>query len=415
MAATTGTTKDVDTGGMDVAGRMQVMAQALKEEASTMRLIQDIIHAFMSDEQDLEATIAFCLQRVCNVQGWSVGHGALLHADAAESASVRHVWHLSDPDREEPFRRASEQMRYDGPAPWMPGILHPDEIRVMPDLAEEAGFARGQVAHGAGLKSGVILPIRLEEQVPAYLEFYATEPIDSAPAMLDLMACISSLMSQLVQRQLLDKAVSDSIWFMQRRVGRELHDSVCQDLVGLAFLGRQLLAALRRDDSSQVEAGRELVAGIEATLSRARAISKGLTPIECEADELPRALGDLVKSTRDRFGIDFALECPDELLLASDEQARHMYFIAHEGITNAVKHSEASRVRVELAQRPGRVVLRIRDDGVGLVCEQETSSGIGMRVMRYRADAIGAKLSIEADPDGGTVLTCTLPRKDLSK
>jgi len=179
--------------------------------------------------------------------------------------------------------------------------------------------------------------------------------------------------------------------------------------VGLAYLGRELAAALVKDASEHAGPARGLVRDIDACLDRARAISKGLCPHDCGAHELPRALGDLIDDSQRRFKIDFGLSSPDRLALANDEQAQQLYYIAHEALTNVVKHSDARRVQVALEVQPHQLVLRIEDDGVGLLRGQDASMGIGIRVMRYRAEAIGARMTIESSPADGTTLTCKLP------
>ena len=319
---------------------------------------------------------------------------------------------MGRPEREDGFREATERMHAGDGTWWRPEIGGPQDITIVPCLDDQPRFQRGKAARHAGLVAGAIVPIRLPGEVTAYFEFFSTDTIAHDRSLVELLDCIAMLMGQLLQRRLLDKAVSDSLWLLQRRVGRALHDSVCQDLVGLAFLGRELAGSLREQAPELTAVADELNRGIDDALSHARAVSKGLCPIDCDADELPRALGDLVDSSQHRFDIDFTLDCPDALVLSSDEQAMHLYVIAHEAVTNAIKHSHANRVHVALSQNQGVVTLRVRDDGVGLAAEQDVAAGIGMRVMRHRADVIGANLEVRSDPARGTMLTCGLELKE---
>jgi signal transduction histidine kinase len=94
-----------------------------------------------------------------------------------------------------------------------------------------------------------------------------------------------------------------------------------------------------------------------------------------------------------------------------DTAAMHMYRIAQEAITNAVKHGNADEVLVELTDdAPGGVrILRIRDDGRGFPEKPEPSSGVGLRIMRHRAGMLGGDLDVRAGDDGGVVVECVIP------
>ena len=87
----------------------------------------------------------------------------------------------------------------------------------------------------------------------------------------------------------------------------------------------------------------------------------------------------------------------------------HLYRIAQEAMNNAAKHSRASRISVDLHQKDGALVLRVADDGVGMAKNRAPGEGMGLRVMRYRAGAIGAKLAISSAEGEGTTVTCALP------
>jgi len=88
--------------------------------------------------------------------------------------------------------------------------------------------------------------------------------------------------------------------------------------------------------------------------------------------------------------------------------ALHLYRIAEEAVTNAVKHAGANSITIKLAILAGRPVLEIADDGKG-IGEKLKAEGMGLRNMQYRASVIGGDLTIEARKGGGTCVRCTLP------
>ena len=214
-------------------------------------------------------------------------------------------------------------------------------------------------------------------------------------------------------RRRLEEALHQATVLEQRRLGHDLHDGLGQELTGLSLLASGLA---RRHGERDPE-----LAGALATLAEiaARAIgtckdvARGLAPVEDAEHGLAAALVRLTESFPDsggRVAITFAEEtsAPSQVPLAA---CNHLYRIAQEALSNAVRHSGARTVRVELRTERERLRLRISDDGRGLGSHDAQHAGMGLRTMRHRASAIGARLSITAGRHGGTVVTCDCPNR----
>jgi signal transduction histidine kinase len=90
--------------------------------------------------------------------------------------------------------------------------------------------------------------------------------------------------------------------------------------------------------------------------------------------------------------------------------ATHLFRLAQEAISNAVKHGKASEIAIHLKSDPGRIYLGVSDNGCGFAPEQPTASnGMGLRIMKYRAGMIGGRLTIERNPGGGVLVMCSAP------
>jgi two-component system sensor kinase FixL len=87
----------------------------------------------------------------------------------------------------------------------------------------------------------------------------------------------------------------------------------------------------------------------------------------------------------------------------------HLYRIAQEAMTNAIKHGQTQRITMHLRSQADRFILTIQDDGVGLPATQEAVEGMGIHLMRYRASMIGAVLTLQQRPQGGTEVICSVP------
>jgi len=111
------------------------------------------------------------------------------------------------------------------------------------------------------------------------------------------------------------------------------------------------------------------------------------------------------------FGLVCSFEQVGGELEIDNTIATHLYRIAQESLSNAVRHGQASQVKVILATGEGQVRLRILDNGRGFPDQiDKNHPGMGIRIMRYRARIIGATLEVRSRPEGGTVIVCTLPR-----
>jgi len=90
--------------------------------------------------------------------------------------------------------------------------------------------------------------------------------------------------------------------------------------------------------------------------------------------------------------------------------ATQLFRIVQEAINNAAKHAGAKHIGVELKADDFQITFEVRDDGVGIPRDVDHATGMGLRIMRHRASAIGANLSIVPARGGGTLVTCSLPR-----
>jgi two-component system sensor kinase FixL len=147
---------------------------------------------------------------------------------------------------------------------------------------------------------------------------------------------------------------------------------------------------------------------VEQGIAIARGLARGLFPVEIEGQGLISALHELAVMQDGRNGIACLFE-PDRAVMIQDTlAAAHLYRIAQEALRNALKHSGATSVIISLARAPAAAVLTIRDDGKGIGDSRSTGTGMGLHIMRHRAEIIGAAFSLQTGP-GGTVIQCELP------
>ena len=212
------------------------------------------------------------------------------------------------------------------------------------------------------------------------------------------------------ERKALEKQVIDASEIERRAIGRDLHDSLGQELTGLSLLMESLIEGLSEQAPQKAALGRQILTLVRQSVSQVRAMSKGLDPISLRGGGLASGLRDLAESIRKQSGIECSLRCDDGVSVEDEAVATHLYRIAQEAVNNAVKHARADRIEIALAQDDAGIRLTISDDGRGLPGGlKEADNGMGMRTMRYRASISGGMLGIAAGENGGTKVTCFIP------
>lgn len=216
---------------------------------------------------------------------------------------------------------------------------------------------------------------------------------------------IANVLAAAIERRELEQEVLDISDEEQRRIGQDLHDDVCQQLVGIEF---RLEALARELDGAPLAQMDVLKIGefVRDATRHARMLARGLSPVEVEPSGLMLALQEMTARAEGLFRIECQYRCESPVLVPDHAAAMHLFRIAQEAVTNAVRHGHAERVVVALTCGADGAQLTIRDDGNACSTPAPKSGGMGLRTMQYRAEMIGATLRIEAAEGCGTIVSC---------
>ena len=217
-----------------------------------------------------------------------------------------------------------------------------------------------------------------------------------------------AIRTDITRRKRLERELLEASDREQRRIGRDLHDGLGQHLTALELYVQGLVEEFQSLSPAAAKSLRELARQLRATVTQTRQLSHGLSPVALEQEGLMDALRELAESTRSLARTDCALECGKPVLLWDSHVATHLYRIAQEAVNNALKHGQAGQIRIRLSRVRGRVRLEILDNGHGFLTRTGDGSGIGLRVMHYRAGLIGAELQVKSAPGRGTRVICTI-------
>jgi len=228
----------------------------------------------------------------------------------------------------------------------------------------------------------------------------------------ELMAANASLQRESAERQRMAREMLEVSDREQRRIGHDLHDGLGQLLAGMAFLGQALAQKLARQTRAETAEATQLVQLANKAMTWARELVHGLSPVELEGEGFVGALQDLAMQAERLFGITCRVTC-DRLPPTPDHTvATHLYRIAQEAVSNAVKHGQARHVVLALTTGQHSTTLTMDDDGIGFPEGVNKPTGMGLRIMYYRASMIGASLAIHSDASRGTTVICEWPHPE---
>jgi PAS domain S-box-containing protein len=213
----------------------------------------------------------------------------------------------------------------------------------------------------------------------------------------------------ITERKRLEREILEISDQERRRIGQDLHDGLCQHLAGIELMSQvleQKLAARSKADSTR--AG-EIARHVRDAISQTRSLARGLAPVTLESDGLALGLQELAANTEKMFGINCRVECPAPVQVTATAAATHLYRIAQEAVSNALKHGKASEVAIRLEPDGSRIRLTVQDNGRGFVASAASHDGMGLHIMQYRAGMLGGTLTVERNPAGGTRVVCLVP------
>jgi PAS domain S-box-containing protein len=219
------------------------------------------------------------------------------------------------------------------------------------------------------------------------------------------------LRTQIDQRKKLEALVLRASEREQQRVGLELHEDIGQQLAGLAFMVSALSSRLVGKVPKEAGVIGDILELFQKTINGVRGAAKGLYPVEIRSGGLHTALEGLAVTTRERFGLSCVFTGQDDFEVHDASVATHVYRIAEEAITNAVRYARARNISIDLKRSDGHAILTMDTDGDGAGIDAVGAGAMGLEIMRYRAEAVGGVLEVASAPEGGTMVRCVFPNE----
>lgn len=315
-------------------------------------------------------------------------------------------------------------------------------------ISLDTDFLRREPATQAGLLSAMAFPIQNDGRFLGVVELFSRKRLEHNELLLNMMAAIGSEIGQFTQRRnaeeelrrahdelevrvqrrtaelkaantKLQAAISERKRLEnelleitekeRRRIALDLHDDLGQRLSGIALMTKGLELKLKKAKAQAADEASRIHSLVQQTMTHASDLAHDLATLDLQQKTLPQALGDLAAHARELFGIACQFTHRGSVPPLDSNVVMQLYKIGQEALTNAIKHGKAKRVIIALAAETSHLTLTIENDGVPFPDLKGRSSGMGLRIMNYRASLIGGSLDVKAKGPEGTRVACSVP------
>jgi PAS domain S-box-containing protein len=256
---------------------------------------------------------------------------------------------------------------------------------------------------GAGLRQEVALAANGQK----HFFDLTVEPVRDATGRI---TGITGAAMEVTERKRLEEEILHISEMEQRRIGQDLHDGICQHLAGIELKSQSLTETLEKKAKRQAAQAGQIAGHVRDVIAQTRSLARGLSPFILEAEGCASALKELAAHTEKLFSVKCRFQSGGQVLISDQAVATHLYRIAQEAVSNAIKHGKASSIEISLSNTNDKILLAVTDNGIGLASPVQGGTGMGLRIMQYRAGIIGAMLLVQAQAKGGTRIVCFLQK-----
>lgn len=260
-----------------------------------------------------------------------------------------------------------------------------------------------------------------------------TFPVDLAWGRVDHMGLYTGILRDITTRKQLQSHILAIATEEQTRIGQELHDGTQQELTGLSLFSGSIKDILDNaihrpenqtedwilcdDDYQRIK---QTLAKLTKRLIEANhhvhKLSHGIMPVQIDAQGLQAALYELATSTNANEKITCRFDFVGIGTICDNVVATQLYRIAQESLTNSIKHGHSTEILISLTQNTAQAILEISDNGIGFdptdpALVSSVGSGLGLRIMKYRASVLGGDLRVTRNRQNGTSVYCSIPAR----
>jgi len=396
--------------------------ELLKLESGFVQLNRDI--AFETNmSQSVENAIAYSLKRICQGTGWPLGHFYLLGSDGSKLIPTK-IWYSNDSQNFQKFIKITEETQF-SEGTGLPGrVLLDGKAHWVTDVEKDPNFPRAAMEEEIGIRSGFAFPILIGLQTVGVMEFFSEKTVAPDKRLLEVMESIGTLLGRVLERYKADQEKKDYSDHLRKlyhkldsireeeskRMAREVHDGLGQVLTTLKIELSLLNKKLIEQNLDHIEENMEIIGGlIESTIQAVKKISLELRPPILDSLSLTEAIDWQGHLFQNRTGIQFTLSHPGETISLDPQRVTTLFRIFQECLTNIARHSEATKIHVDIIDQGHLLIMRVKDNGKGITPERiHDKTSLGILGMKERAQMWEGEVEIKGERNKGTEILIKL-------
>ncbi|HQG31834.1 MAG TPA: PAS domain S-box protein [Deltaproteobacteria bacterium] len=216
--------------------------------------------------------------------------------------------------------------------------------------------------------------------------------------------CMIATIEDVTEKKILERKILTIGERERQKIGQVLHDDLGPHLIGIEVMSELLKKKLEEKIVPSTDEVEKIRLLIEEAILKTRRLSRGLCPVFLADHGLESLLQEIASNVREVYRIACTFNYCESILVDDISVSTHIYYIVHEAVYNAIRHGRADRVDIKLLYNGSIVTITIEDNGKGMD-RKEATQGMGLKIMAFRAQMIGADLHIESNPDEGTAVT----------
>lgn len=213
----------------------------------------------------------------------------------------------------------------------------------------------------------------------------------------------------ITDRRNLERLVLEITKKEKERLGQELHDGLAQHLASTAIAAKVVERKLAKQSVPAARELKRVIGMVNQAVAQTRELAQGLYALEAHSEDLASSLKKLAKDTQKSLGVRCQVEIEGNAQILGQEAAAHLYRIAREAVTNAVRHGRGKNIKIRLRKKNARESeLTVENDGKRFLGPADRN-GLGLRIMKSRAAILSGSLDVSPGPKGGAVVHCVFP------
>ena len=402
--------------------------QSLQQKVRLIELLQNVTVA-CNRATNPEEALQFALDQICGHTGWVIGHVYFVPTNSSDSLIASRLWSFKNEESIKEFRYLTDSIALQRTA-GLPGIAL--ETQKPAWVRSVKGDPRFQSLKDKDPRASFAFPVIMGSVVVAIMEFFSDIPNEPDPQFLDVMSSVGTQLGRVYERQrAMDelrrsreklRALSAHLEFIREqervKIAREIHDDLGQ-VLGALKMNLSLLQQNLMESSINVPR-REILKEMgdmcklaDQTIQSVRRIITELRPEVLDHLDFKAAVEWQVQEFEKRAKIRCDFHCNVQKIDLNKDTSTALFRILQETLTNIMRHSSATRAKIQLKEHADTISLRVKDNGRGITEEEIAKAGsFGILGIKERVLFLGGEVDIQGVPGEGTTIKVTVPTSE---